>query len=82
MIAQICLTPWESRRLIANGVTQLESVKKALTDGIISIARGTTNGYVVEEILVDSTILLLFELRQDFEPASNGKSKHQLDRVG
>ena len=51
MIAQICLTPWESKRLIAKGVTQLDSVKKALTDGIISIARGTTNGYVVEELL-------------------------------
>jgi len=51
MIAQICLTPWESKRLIAKGVTHLESVKTALKDGIISIARGTTNGYVVEELL-------------------------------
>jgi len=51
MIAQICLTPWESKRLIAKGVAQLESIKKALTDGIISIGRGTTNGYVVEELL-------------------------------
>ncbi|MFQ6124086.1 MAG: hypothetical protein ACE5R6_05695 [Candidatus Heimdallarchaeota archaeon] len=51
MIAQICLTPWESKRLIAKGVVQLELIKKALTHGIISIGRGTTNGYVVEELL-------------------------------
>ncbi|MFX0196445.1 MAG: hypothetical protein ACFFCW_10010 [Candidatus Hodarchaeota archaeon] len=51
MIAQICLTPWESKRLIGKGVARLKSVKKALSDGIISIARGTTNGYVVEELL-------------------------------
>jgi len=51
MIAQICLTPWESKRLIAKGVAQLNTVRKALSDGIISIARGTTNGYVVEELL-------------------------------
>lgn len=51
MIAQIVLTPWESKRLIAKGVAQLESVKTALKGGIIAVARGTTNGYVVEELL-------------------------------
>ncbi len=51
MIAQIVLTPWESKRLIAKGVAQLESVKTALKEGIIAVARGTTNGYVVEELL-------------------------------
>ncbi len=51
MIAQIVLTPWESKRLIAKGVTQLESVKKALKEGIIAVARSTTASYVVEELL-------------------------------
>jgi hypothetical protein len=51
MIAQIVLTPWESKRLIAKGVAQLDSVKKALEEGIIAIARGTTDAYVVEELL-------------------------------
>ncbi|MFX1464893.1 MAG: hypothetical protein ACFFA5_00260 [Promethearchaeota archaeon] len=51
MIAQIVLTPWESKRLIAKGVAQLESVKNALENGIVAIARGTTDAYVFEELL-------------------------------
>jgi len=51
MIAQIVLTPWESKRLIAKGVAQLDSVKNALENGIVAIARGTTDAYVFEELL-------------------------------
>ncbi|MHA2061156.1 MAG: hypothetical protein ACW963_02560 [Candidatus Sifarchaeia archaeon] len=51
MIAQIVLTPWESKRLIAKGTVQLDSVKNALRDGIVAIARGTTDAYVFEELL-------------------------------
>jgi hypothetical protein len=50
MIAQIVLTPWESKRLIAKGVAQLDSVKKALENGTVAIARGTTDAYVFEEL--------------------------------
>jgi hypothetical protein len=45
------LTPSESKRLIAKGVTNLEEVQRALTHGTIIITLGTTNAYVAEEIL-------------------------------
>ena len=47
----ITLTPSESKRLIAKGVTNLEEVQRALTHGTIIITLGTTNAYVAEEIL-------------------------------
>ena len=51
MKAHVNLTVPESKRLIAKGVASMGIVKKALADGIVSIAKGTTNGRVVEEIL-------------------------------
>ena len=53
--ALITLTPAESKRLIAKGVAAMPEVKKALETGIIIIARGTTNTYVVEEITQTNT---------------------------
>ncbi len=44
-------TPSESKRLIAKAVAQLPEVKKALTDGEIVVGHGSTNVYVVEELL-------------------------------
>ena len=51
MKAHVALTVAESKRLIAKGVAAMGIVKKALSEGIVSIAKGTTNGRVVEEIL-------------------------------
>lgn len=47
----ITLTPSESKRLIAKGVTNLEEVQRALKHGTVIITLGTTNAYVAEEIL-------------------------------
>jgi len=49
----IALTPSESKRLIAKGVKNLDEVQRALKHGTIIIGLGTTNAYVVEEILND-----------------------------
>ena len=49
----ITLTPSESKRLIAKGVKNLEEVQRALKQGTVIITLGTTNAYVVEEILND-----------------------------
>ncbi|MHC1599529.1 MAG: hypothetical protein ACXQS5_01725 [Candidatus Methanospirareceae archaeon] len=49
----ITLTPSESKRLIAKGVKNLEAVQRALKQGTVIITLGTTNAYVVEEILND-----------------------------
>ncbi len=51
MKAHVVLTVPESKRLIAKGVASMSIVRKALTDGIVAIAKGTTNGRIVEEIL-------------------------------
>jgi hypothetical protein len=54
MRAQFILTPSESKRLIAKGVIALPSVQKALTEHTIILSGGTTNGFLVEEILGES----------------------------
>lgn len=48
--ALLCLTPSESKRLIAKAVAGLPEVKKALTEGLLIIVRGTTTSFVAEEI--------------------------------
>ncbi|MBM4048733.1 MAG: hypothetical protein FJ279_26820 [Planctomycetes bacterium] len=45
------LTVSESKRLIAKGVAAHPAVQRALKSGLVAIAKGTTNSYVVEEIL-------------------------------
>jgi len=47
---QIILTVAEGKRLIAKAVAQMPIVKKALQDGMVIVARGTTNTYVAEEL--------------------------------
>jgi len=51
MKAQISLTTTESKRLIAKAVKEEKTVKNALKNGIVAIALGSTNAFVVEEIL-------------------------------
>lgn len=47
----ISLTVQESKRLIAKAVANLDSIKQKLQKGMITICKGTTNSYIVEEIL-------------------------------
>jgi hypothetical protein len=51
MKAQFSLTSSESKRLIGKSVSQHPKVKKALKKGIIAIGLGSTNAFVIEEIL-------------------------------
>ena len=44
------LTVAESKRLIAKGIMQLPSVKKALQDNYLILAHGTGNAYIYEEL--------------------------------
>ncbi|HDN67541.1 MAG TPA: hypothetical protein ENF86_01135, partial [Firmicutes bacterium] len=50
MKIETVLTVAESKRLIAKGVKELEVVKRALRDGMVTVAMGTTNTYVAEEL--------------------------------
>lgn len=47
----VSLTVTESKRLIAKGIAMDERVRRAFDDGIVAVAPGTTNAYVVEELL-------------------------------
>ncbi|MDD5452929.1 MAG: hypothetical protein PHZ21_01425 [Candidatus Bipolaricaulis sp.] len=49
--AIVVLPPGAARRLIARGVAQLPAVERALREGLVVVALGTTNGYVAEELL-------------------------------
>jgi hypothetical protein len=51
MKAQFTLTSSESKRLIGRAVSRHPLVKKALKRGIVAIGLGSTNAYVIEEIL-------------------------------
>lgn len=52
--ALVTLTPPESKRLIAKAVVALEEVQKALREGIVFVATGTSAAYIAEEILGES----------------------------
>lgn len=51
MRVQITLTPSESKRLIAKGVKALPSIQNALDNHTIILSGGTTNGFLLEELL-------------------------------
>lgn len=51
MKAQFSLTSSESKRLIGKAVSQHPKVKKALKSGIVAVGLGSTNAFVIEEIL-------------------------------
>ncbi len=50
MQADVVLTVAESTRLIAKGLANHPAVVEALEDGIVCVAKGSTNAYVVEEL--------------------------------
>ncbi len=47
----ITLLPHESKKLIAVGITALDWVREKMKKGKIFVSRGTTNSYVLEEML-------------------------------
>lgn len=51
MKAQVTLTVAESKRLIAKAVKEHPKVRQALKNGIVAVALGSTNAYVLEELL-------------------------------
>jgi hypothetical protein len=51
MNASLTFTVAQGKRLIAKAVSKLPEVISALSEGTIAIGRGTTNGYVAEEIM-------------------------------
>ena len=52
--ALITLLPSESKKLIAVGITANEYIKEKMKEGKIFVSRGTTNAYVLQEMLAIS----------------------------
>jgi hypothetical protein len=50
MLAQVVLTPTESKKLIAKAVTRLNVVKQAATDGMIVIHPSSSTYFIFEEL--------------------------------
>ena len=50
MLAQIVLTPAESKKLIAKAVARLEAVQQAAKEGIVALHPGSSTYFIVEEI--------------------------------
>jgi len=51
MQALFTLTPAESKRLIARGIVSIPEVQQAREEGYLMVGRGSTNAYIVEELL-------------------------------
>lgn len=51
MQALLTLTPAESKRLIGKGVAALPEIRHAMKTGYLLVGRGSTNAYVLEELL-------------------------------
>jgi len=78
--AQVILTVSEGKRLIAKAVAQMPIVKKALQQGMVIIARGTTNTYVAEELLGRQVPHGAFVLGR-ITPQKGGKPVPKMDLV-
>jgi len=50
VLAEVSLTPAEGKRLIAKAIAHMDLIQAAKEEGILVIATGTTNAYVVEEL--------------------------------
>jgi hypothetical protein len=51
MQALFTLTPSESKRLIGKGMAKLPEIQKAKKKGYLLVGRGSTNAYILEELL-------------------------------
>ena len=51
MQALFTLTPAESKRLIAKGIVSIPEVRQAKEEGYLIVGRGSTNAYIVEELM-------------------------------
>jgi len=51
MRCQLVFTPWESKAFIAKVILQHPLIEATLEEGVIGIGRGTTNAYIIKEIL-------------------------------
>jgi hypothetical protein len=51
MLAQVVLTPAESKKLIAKAITRLDVVKRAMSDGLIVLHPSSSTYFIFEELI-------------------------------
>ena len=78
--AQAVLTVSESKRLIGKAVAQMPIVKNALDNGMVIVAKGTTNTYVAEGILGEDIVPGAFVIGITL-PAKGGKRPRPPERM-
>jgi hypothetical protein len=78
--AQIVLTVSDGKRLIARAVAQMPVVRQALKNGMVVIAKGTTNTYVAEELLGRKITHGAYVLGRTY-PEKGGKRLKDVDRM-
>ena len=52
MRAQIFFNTWENKAFIAKAIVKDERIVNALERGIIAVARGTTNSFILKDIAI------------------------------
>ncbi|HNR31534.1 MAG TPA: hypothetical protein PKI11_11655 [Candidatus Hydrogenedentes bacterium] len=78
--AQVVLTVSESKRLIAKAVARMPVVERALRDGVVIVAKGTTNTYVAEELAGEPVPRGAFVYGRTY-PAKGGKALPEVEAV-
>lgn len=83
--ALITLLPHESKKLIAVGVTAIDWIKEKMKEGKIFVARGTTNAYVLEEMLAiaefDKSRYVAGQIVPDGERLTSCPAKKRLKEI-
>ncbi|NHJ47048.1 MAG: hypothetical protein FK733_04600 [Asgard group archaeon] len=83
--ALITLLPHESKKLIAVGITAIDWVQEKMKKGKIGIARGTTNSYVLEEMMAirefDKSLYVAGQIVPEGERLTACPSKKRLKEV-
>lgn len=79
--ACVVLTVSESKRLIAKGVAALPQVRRVLEEGIVAVAKGTTNSYIVEELLGRSIDKTAYTTGLTLPERPKGKSKLATEKI-
>jgi hypothetical protein len=83
--ALISLLPHESKKLVAVGVTAIDWVREKMKKGKIAVARGTTNAFVLEEMIAirefDKSLYVAGQIVPKGERLTSCPSKKRLKEV-
>jgi hypothetical protein len=83
--ALVTLLPHESKKLIAVGITAIDWVRDKMKKGKIGVARGTTNAYVLEEMMAirefDKSLYVAGQIVPEGERLTSCPGKKRLKEI-